>query len=140
MEAKAFLHLAMMLAQRPSPAELRTAVSRSYYAAYHKAREVLACLGFPVDEAGQGHHQAYERLMHSGVDAVKCAGSRLGMLQTRRIDADYRLSKVEIENQAMVKSLVGQADEILKVLDTCYEEPNRTTMIRSIQMYLDKIS
>lgn len=41
MKPKDFLSLAESLVQEPTPASIRTAVSRSYYAVYHYARNLL---------------------------------------------------------------------------------------------------
>jgi hypothetical protein len=49
MDAKDYLDLARKLAQMRTEAALRSAISRSYYAAFHFCRNLVESLGFPFE-------------------------------------------------------------------------------------------
>lgn len=86
-----YLHLAETLATASGEAEQRSAISRAYYAAYHRALEQAAYLGLNTapDEC-ESHHQAcwraYLRERNRARRKVGESGSRLRGL---RNDADY---------------------------------------------------
>jgi hypothetical protein len=99
MDPREFRRLAMKLVAVPKAAELRAAVSRAYYAAYHVSVDFVERLGFSIAKLGAGHKQVQDYLWNSGDVEVVQIASKLRTLFSRRVDADYRLGKSAIENQ-----------------------------------------
>jgi uncharacterized protein (UPF0332 family) len=110
-----FLPLAKQLASGTTEAEWRTSVSRSYYAAFHVTRELLAALGFVVPRDDKAHHHLYMRLNNCGHISVKTAAGKLFALRRRRNQADYDLSLSV--NAKFASNEVPIAEVIIQTLD-----------------------
>jgi hypothetical protein len=50
-----FYNLAVALRAKNSPAELRSATSRAYYGAFHKAHELLSTIGIALPQGPECH-------------------------------------------------------------------------------------
>lgn len=98
MDPRDFHQLASQLAQSSHTAELRTAISRAYYATYHVSVALLEAMGFRLSSGPAGHGEVRNRLSNSGDPEVMRVGSQLGQLQSQRIAADYRLHNISVEN------------------------------------------
>src|ERR1700730_7159317 len=88
-----------LLDHHKKPGGVRSAVSRAYYAAFQTACQFLEELNIHVP-ASTGHGDVRNYLGNSGDLELAEAGSSLGTLHSKRIDADYRLSNLPIENEA----------------------------------------
>jgi len=119
MDPRAFHQLASHLVRGSSAAEMRTTISRAYYATYHLGAELLREMGFHISTGPQGHGDVRHRLGNSGVPEVMRIGSQLGDLQGRRIQADYRLDNPEVENPKTARALVEQAARMMQTLERC---------------------
>ena len=99
MDPKQFQFLASRLSEHGAyPAEFRTAISRSYYAVFHLGLDLLDGMGFSIPENPNAHEEVYRHLNNSGdKDLVKVA-VKMGDLRTKRIHADYRLSRSDGES------------------------------------------
>src|SRR5690242_5923842 len=97
MNFRDFLPLAAALAKGTTEAEWRTSCSRSYYAAFHVARELLLALGFRVPQADRAHGYLWLRLSNAGVAEVQEAGRNLNDLRRERNHADYDGQRVIIQ-------------------------------------------
>ncbi len=112
MRAKEFAGVASRLSQIPvaGPADFRTSISRAYYAAYHVAVEALTQIGAVPHAGPGGHSEVANLLIASGDDVVRDAGRAISDLHTRRIHADYRMVRTDVETrtsaQSHVKSLM----------------------------------
>jgi hypothetical protein len=140
MDPREFHRLASQLVGGTSPAEFRTAISRAYYAAYNVAVEILEDMGFRVSKGPAGHGEVQHRLSNSGNTDVIRVGSQLVDLHSRRIQADYRLDRTDVENLKTVRSLVEQARRMIQTLDGCRAEPQRTQIIAAIRDWERKVS
>lgn len=65
MNCREFLALAEELGQRRAEVSWRTAIGRADYAAFHRARNFLASLGFVTRRSDQAHAGLYRRLSGS---------------------------------------------------------------------------
>lgn len=139
MNPRDFHHLASQLVNDTSPAALRSAISRAYYAAYNVAVEFLADLGFRVSKGPAGHGEVQHRLSNSEDTEVMQVGSQLTDLHSRRIQADYRLDRTDVENSKTVRALVEQTRRMIHILDSCRSEPRRTQITTAIQNWERKI-
>ena len=139
MDPRDFHRLASHLVRSSSAAEIRTAINRAYYATYHIGSEVLREMGFQISTGPQGHGDVRNRLSNSGAPEVMRVGSQLGDLQGRRIQADYRLDTLEIENPKTARALVEQAARMIQTLERCCKGLQRPQIIAAIKAWERKI-
>jgi uncharacterized protein (UPF0332 family) len=136
-----FNNLASELAAGNTPAKVRTAISRAYYAAFLIGRELLKNkLGIPITETGKGHQDIKIYLNNSGDREFEEVSSKLSTLQRDRLQADYFPENGNVERFTKAKSSVEQAESIIKTMRTDINEPRRSKIIRSIQNYRRIIS
>jgi len=140
MDPREFHRLAAQLVGGTSPAEFRTAVSRAYHAAYNVAVQILEEMGFRVSRGPAGHGEVQNRLSNCGDGEVIRVGSQLAGLHSKRIQADYRLDRTDVESVKTVRALVEQAKRMIQTLDECRSEPRRTQIIAAIQDWERKVS
>ncbi len=83
MDETGFLKVADTLSMGETEADWRTAISRAYYAAFHKARRLLQQGGFSVPRADKAHAYLWRRLSNSEHPDVNNAGRDLTHLAAR---------------------------------------------------------
>lgn len=108
-----FLDSAKLLAQGNCEIDKRNAISRAYYAAYHRAKTV-----YPFRPAkGQTSHKSFfDHLMKSQLKyPARLVGSRLKTMHVHRVTADYFIQE-EIFSSILNIQLDG-AEEIIALLD-----------------------
>lgn len=140
MDPRDFQTLAAKLASGKSTSEIRTAISRAYYSVFNVGVELLKGIGLGVSEGPSGHGEVEHRLSNSANMDVEKVGSQLSDLRSRRIRADYRLDKKEIENQKNAQALAQQARKMIQTLDTCFTGPHREEIVSAIGEYLQKVA
>jgi hypothetical protein len=140
MNPREFQDLATKLANGDSPAEFRTAVSRAYYSVFNVGVEIMKGMGFHISENPGGHGELEHRLSNSKHIEIEKVGSQLGDLRSRRIQADYRLERREVETRKNAQALVQQASAMITVLDRCCTGPDRPKIVEGIREYLGKLS
>lgn len=116
MEPKAFLQVALKLLEtNHDEAELRSAVSRAYYSAYHLIRiEVQKQIKLTlIQQSGLGSKKliAHEKLCNAlmGSTKIRSFGDHLNDLRLARINADYQIETVV--SYAQAKSTVDSAQK-----------------------------
>jgi hypothetical protein len=139
MDPREFQTLAFTLVNGKTPAEIRTAISRAYYAIHNVGAEVLSRAGFRISEGPGGHGDVWNRLSNSGNSEVMKVGSQLSDLYTMRIHADYRLARKDVENQKTAQGLVEQANRMIKILDGNCSGTKGTHIIKAIQEWEKKV-
>lgn len=136
MNGKEFIDLAGRLvasgSTSDSAARCRSAISRSYYGAFHCAAAVLEELGKPPLKNAQGHRETINTLLRSKIAAACEAGGFIDDLHTSRIRADYRLEDTRSENIQNAKLSVEDASNALSALNKCLEEPVRSKLIAAL--------
>jgi len=140
MNPREFQNLAIKLVNGDSPAEFRTAVSRAYYSVFNVGAELMKGMGFPISENPGGHGELEHRLSNSKHIDIEKVGSQLGDLRSRRIQADYRLERREVETRKNAQAIVQQASTMIMVLDKCCTGPDRPKVVEGIREYLGKLS
>lgn len=135
MDPREFESLASDLVSSGNPAYLRTAISRAYYAAFNVGVELLEGMGFKVNQGPSGHANVQNRLNNSGSNELSRASSQLGLLRTRRIEADYRLDRKNVENRKTAEALVKEAERVIQILDTQCVGSRRDNIIKAIREY-----
>ena len=73
-----------------SEVERRVAVSRSYYAAYHKCRPIAERQGIFADSGGS-HAEVIDALTRSRETNLRSMGYRLNQCRQLRVKADYHI-------------------------------------------------
>jgi len=139
MDPREFQTLASILVNGKTPAEIRTAISRAYYATHNVGSEILLRGGFRISEGPSGHGDVWNRLSNSGDTEVMKVGSQLSDLYAMRIHADYRLSRTDVENQKTAQGLVEQAKRMIKILDENFSGSKRPQIIKTIQDWEQKV-
>lgn len=134
MDPRKFLELAQLLASGNAQAErLRTATSRSYYAAYNMSSQILKDMGFRVTHGPGGHGEVRNKLGNSKDPDLEAVSSQLGSLHHNRITADYKLEDQMAEKQKNVQAHVEQAKRMIKILETRCSGSGRESIISAIQ-------
>jgi uncharacterized protein (UPF0332 family) len=114
-------------------ADLRTAVSRAYYAAFHVARDFLTALGFQTPNGEQAHGYLWLRLSNCGDAKVAQAGHRLKDLRRKRNQADYDLQRTI--RQGIARSDFQIAADIIRLIDSLTALPLRTQIRDAMIVY-----
>src|SRR5208337_2915347 len=130
MKPRDFQVLALKLVSETGAAELRSSVSRAYYAVYNSAVEMVGKLGFHVGSGVQGHGDVQKWLGNSGDVEIKKVGSKLTNLRTKRNRADYELDRTDVENPRTVQAVIQDSESMLQSLEQCLQEPVRCQRIR----------
>ena len=126
------LLLAEKLCLAASESEWRCAVSRAYYAAFHRGRDLLQALGFEVPRGEQAHAFLWRRLQSCGNPSLGLAGSDLNQLRGQRNRADYDLTGDVSRRTAM--SAVETAAAIFRMIDALTPD-DREAAIEIIKAY-----
>ncbi len=110
-----FRELAEDLRQSETEAAQRTAISRIYYAVYHRAKAFLESEGFQFRQFESSHRQIWDEFKDKGrtFTAIGNTGDRL---RANRVKADYI---AEIED---VEFLVKRSFELAENADTYFRQ------------------
>ena len=139
MDPKDFLRVANNLAKSDEAAELRSAVSRAYYAAFHVARKLLVDMGFEISKGSGAHGDVCKYLGNAGNPTVEHAGSNIGDLKGWRNQADYELDLDEHENSRSVQNIVLITEQIIEDLEQCCNGSDRDQIKGAISSYIIKM-
>jgi uncharacterized protein (UPF0332 family) len=120
MDETGFLEVADALSTGSLESEWRSAVSRAYYAAFHKARRLMRHCGFDVPRGEQAHAYLWFRLSNAGHPNVMNAGAELGRLRSARNWVDYDFD-VPLDSQTAIDHVHIAAD-IIQLLDDLAKE------------------
>ena len=135
MDPKEFLRVANDLLKLQGAAEVRSAVSRAYYAAFHVAADILAGMDFRISKGPAGHGEVCHRLSNCGNADVETIGQDLFDFKGIRNDADYKLLKSEAEKPTRAKLIVQNTATIIEDLKTHCNGPDRDNIKRAIKAW-----
>lgn len=136
-----FISLALKLSNSQQESELRTAVSRAYYGAFHSARELIEGCGirFPRAElfGADIHRKVRFCLAHADNDDAALVVNRLSSLREQRNHADYDLTsdRFSVANSRNVKTTVRIAVEILDAIQRCRSEAAFPALRERVRAY-----
>jgi uncharacterized protein (UPF0332 family) len=136
MNGRDFLPSARRLAGSSAEADLRSAASRAYYAAFHAARDLLTALRFRTPRADRAHNYLYVRLGNSGEPQVHRAANLLHELRNQRNVADYDVHSLFTARKARVS--VTNAEDFLRILDGL-TPAERTQITAAMKVYEQQI-
>lgn len=125
MIGREFLDSAKTLAQSQKPCDLRSAVSRAYYASYHASLEMLQESGvrFPSGTS-LAHTKMPQCLENTNADVATKVGRQLRSLRDDRNAADYDMSDTLFEDQVSVSDRVIIAERIIALIDSVAAQPS----------------
>src|SRR5579862_9645242 len=131
MQPDEFLEVASSLAttSNATPADIRTAISRAYYATYHVAFDLLCQIGLEPSTGHDAHKDLRNLLRNSGHYELRSLAGTLSNLQGRRVDADYHLDRKDVERPKVATAIVEQARSAIKDL-RCHLTGNKREEIR----------
>lgn len=122
-----FISLALRLSNSQNEADLRTAVSRAYYGAFHVARKFLVDVGLRWSHkesyAAEIHVKVRHCLSQSGSDDAVLASDQLWALRDLRNQADYELDSAKFKSASRVAAAVRVAPVIIDALQRCESDP-----------------
>jgi len=107
-----FLALAAKLFAAGGEAELRTAVSRAYYGAFHQAHLLVSACGVVLSRDASAHKHVAYCLQHSDDADLIAAGRKLDSLRAERNAADYRLDDRGFRDRNFVQLCLARAEQI----------------------------
>ncbi|MBW1928877.1 MAG: hypothetical protein JRH08_08200 [Deltaproteobacteria bacterium] len=140
MEPRQFQYLAERLAEHGAyPAEFRSAISRAYYAAFHFGLNLLREMGFSIVENATAHEDVYLHLNNSGDHDLIAVASKIKDLRARRIHADYRLQRRDVEAKENAKMYVRLASRLMETIEKRCNSESRGQIIEAIQNWKNNI-
>ncbi len=119
MTGRDFVACAEQFAQGPTEAELRSAVSRAYYGAFHEALVLLKTCGIWLPKTEQIHMKVGYCLQDCGDPDAAEAGRELELLKSKRKVADYDLDDDRFTASRAVRLEIARARRILETVDRC---------------------
>jgi hypothetical protein len=139
MDPQDFISLAIRLSNGPIEADLRSAVSRAYYGAFHVARQFLQDCGLRLLrkelDAAEVHRKVRYCLSAARNADATFAANRLKSLRERRNIADYDLHSTDFSRPAEIKLFVRAAIQIADALQRCRAEPTFAETRDEIRTY-----
>jgi uncharacterized protein (UPF0332 family) len=119
MTGRDFLACAERLARNTAEAELRSAVSRAYYGAFHEARALFGEIEIRLPKTEQVHVKVMYCLQDCGDARGEDAGHLLERLKDQRTIADYNLDDSRFTNSKEVQLEIEHARRIADDLARC---------------------
>lgn len=139
MEGKAFIDTAKKLVLMRDEPALRSAVSRSYYAAYNFCLQLLDELGFHFGKDSPAHEKVYQYLHNAGITEIEAADD-LRLLRKHRNIADYDMASKEFQNHIVCQGDLVRAQGIISQIEKHLREPLRTKLRNHVREYVAKIN
>jgi uncharacterized protein (UPF0332 family) len=125
-----FLRLAeALLRDHAHAAGWRTAVSRAYYSAHHIAKAFVEGASVHVVGGAAAHGDVWNHLVNVGDAEIEWVGGELSNLHGERIEADYQLAKLGMQNQQRAALKVAQARALIEIIERCRNDVKRYAQI-----------
>jgi uncharacterized protein (UPF0332 family) len=106
-----FMALADRLAISSEEAELRTAIGRAYYSAFHTSKVLIDGCDVLLPKSAEAHSKVVYCLKNAGDPFLDRAGSALGNLRESRNTADYDLTQGQFKGLRHVLSQIALAKQ-----------------------------
>jgi uncharacterized protein (UPF0332 family) len=139
MDPADFISLAIRLSNSHNEADLRTAVSRAYYGAFHVVRELLEDCGIYLSGKELFKVEAHQKvrfcLGESGNEDAVVVAKKLGSLRDRRNEADYDLKLNTFSHPTNVAIEMRIAREIVDGVLRCRTEPTFSAFREGVRAY-----
>jgi hypothetical protein len=127
MDPRDFLLVAKSLGEgkNPSPAECRTVIGRSYYAALNVASGLMDELNIPRDKSKDAHNDVLDIVAASKDLTLKSACDSLRQRKMVRVHADYRMDSRDVETVRKASMEVALAEKIIRDFDQIRADESR---------------
>jgi uncharacterized protein (UPF0332 family) len=124
-------------------AELRTAISRCYYATFLTSRELLRELGYGVTETGACHAVVRRAMIESRDPHLARAASAYGTLGEYRRKADYDMEDADGESLEYAEDMLRQCKTAYTQLITALQrirqdETHRNSLVTAIDAWISR--
>lgn len=139
MDGKEFLNVAIRLSASRHEGDLRSAVSRAYYGAFHTARELVESCGVRLPKAAQAHERLQWCLGQCDEEAALLVHDKLNSLRTDRNLADYDLNASKFRDAQNVRIQLRIAQAIVDGVGHCRLEPTFSRIRETIRPYAKTI-
>lgn len=134
-----FISLAIRLSNSEKEADLRSAVSRAYYGAFHFSRLTLVECGirFPPKEiyGAEIHTKVRYCFNAAGQQGYVAAARKLRALRNERNEADYSLDSRRFTNAATVAAIVNEARATVDDIQQCGVDPDFIQVRERLRAY-----
>lgn len=134
-----FLNFAKDIFKKDKPINYRTAINRSYYAAYHVAVNLLEKSNVKIPKSGPGHGEVRKFLGNCGIKALEEAQSKLTNLYSDRIKADYNLANTIVEKKVNALKAILSSENIINTFDQYNSPEKRKKISEGIDIYRQKL-
>ena len=104
----ALFEAARAIGQGESEVDLRNATSRIYYAAFHRCRPIAENLPEPATKHGGVHRRVIDTLTENESRKLKSVGYMLDQCRKLRVEADYDIESVFLDQDAHNALAVGE--------------------------------
>jgi uncharacterized protein (UPF0332 family) len=139
MDPTDFISLAIRLSNSQRESDLRTAVSRAYYGAFHLSRRLLGDCGVQLSRKDLYKAEVHLKLRYcfgeSGNEEAVLISKKLGSLRERRNEADYDLDSTTFAHPSNVAMEIRIAQEITESLTRCRIEPTFSALREKVRAY-----
>lgn len=125
MDPRDFLKVANKLHASQEEGDLRTSISRAYYALFLSARDLLEAESLPITRSPQVHQDVPDYLRDSGDQTIEDVGDAIADLRHERNVADYDMHILKFD-QRLCALVVAKARAHLQVLDGLNSSARRT--------------
>lgn len=139
MNPKDFLDTARGLLETDSPANCRTVFNRSYYAAYNVGVNLLENAGITIKKSAAGHGEINNYLGNCGIREIEEAQSKLSILASDRIKADYRLNEKAVEKPKNAEKALLRSEGIVEILALYDSNDGKEKILRGVDAYNETI-
>jgi uncharacterized protein (UPF0332 family) len=134
MRGREFYELAEHLAQGSRPSELRSAVSRAYYGAFHVAREFVDAecrINLPTDASV--HKKLQELFDACSPHVLNTIGRRLTSLREARNYADYKLTHLPSSRKANAITHLQIANQLIYAIEVDLANADRALIVDEVR-------
>ncbi len=140
MNPEDFQEFALAIIKGGRPVDCRVALSRSYYAVFNVAADLLRQAGCNIGFGADAHGKIPQHLLSVAADSdLPKAGSWLGEMKGVRNKADYRMSDTLIENRPTAELWIREASNQIAVLKAAFAGVNRAAILADLRLYETKM-
>ena len=130
-----FLRLALKLSAGTEEADLRSAVSRAYYGAFHLAYDLVDECGIQLPASAEAHRKLRYCLDASDDPNARMASKHLDTLRSERNAADYDLRDSEPFTRASVAVQIKAALDVEALVRRCKEGGSQSSLCAKMRAY-----
>ena len=140
MDPEEFQHFALSTVKGGRPVDCRVAISRSYYAVFNVAGDLLRSAGCSISFGADAHGKVPQHLLSVTTEpAIVKAGSWIGEMKGVRNKADYRMTDTLIEHPPTAELWVREASHYIAVLKSAFAGANRVRILGDLRSYEAKM-